>query len=260
MLQNNLSNMKRLYGVENDVTLFCMGQLVHLHMCQDLWNEAEKLSREEVECRNVFSRPNDVSTLISMRKRASILARQGRLTEAEEPARHVLDTQNRTVGWENVSTLNTGGALADILADLGRYEEAVELVLTVKAGLERLLGPEYPDTLVSMNNLSIYWKRQGRSVDAVNMMAGCVRLGKKVLGENHSFTLCSVDDLSRWQSEMLMYIFLGLVARSSKHIYDQCVMVNLSFFPSISYIFANKRAPTTLAMPVCYTNPCVGIR
>lgn len=66
MLQSNLSTLKRLYGVESDATLICMGRLVHLLSCQDLWDKAEELSRQEVESREVFSGPDDIQTIKSI--------------------------------------------------------------------------------------------------------------------------------------------------------------------------------------------------
>lgn len=97
-----------------------MGRFVQLYMHQNLWIEADEWSRLELQCRIVFSGPDDDQTLVSMRQRAYILSKQGQCMETEELVRRVLDILSRTLGRDDLRTLAARVVLAGILGDTRR--------------------------------------------------------------------------------------------------------------------------------------------
>jgi tetratricopeptide (TPR) repeat protein len=160
------------------------------------YNEAEKLTLEEVETRKRVLGEEHPDTLISMGNLARTYKDQGRWKEAEELGVQVLETSKRVLGEEHLGTLISMGNLAWTYMDQGRWNEAERLGVQVLEIMKRVLGEEHPDTLIGMGNLASTYNNQGRWKEAEELEVQVLETSKRVLGEEHTHTLIGMGNLA----------------------------------------------------------------
>ena len=149
-----LNIREKLWGSEDERTLYSMEILVNILIGQGRYDEAESVSRRihESLCRS--HRSNHPRILTCRSNLALILLYQGRYQESEELSRWTLAESKERLGRHHIDTLTSINNLALVLHSQNRYDEAAALHRQALRGFQQQLGPRHPFTLTSMSNLT----------------------------------------------------------------------------------------------------------
>ena len=187
--------LKKFLGMENGITLRCLGNLACTYLVQGQLKEAEKLQVQVLEASKRVLGVEHLDTLLSMNNVAVIYREQGRWDLAEKLHTQVLKIRKRVFGAEHPETLTSMGNLAIIYPEQQKWEEAEKLLLQILEVEKRVLGLEHPNVLRTMNSLAFTYNSMRRCEEAETLHI-------RVLGAEHPNALRSMSNLADTMSNI----------------------------------------------------------
>lgn len=161
-----LNIREKLWGAEDERTLYSMEIQVNILIGQGRYDEAESVSRRIHGMLYKFHRSNDSRILTCRSNLALILLYQGRHQESEELSRRTLDESKKLLGQHHTDTLTSVNNLALVLHSQNRCAEAAALHRQALEGFQQQFGPRHPSTLTSMENFARVLQDEGKYAEA----------------------------------------------------------------------------------------------
>jgi tetratricopeptide (TPR) repeat protein len=160
------------------------------------YDEAEKLTREVLERREILLGMDDPDCLTSLNNIATIYRKQGRKKLAEETYRRVVKMKEERYGRNNKETMTSMSNLALALQSQREFNEAIEIFERVIAWRKENLSAQHIATLTSISNLGTVYQLQKKWELAWEAHSEAFTGRVKVLGRNHPETLKSQANMA----------------------------------------------------------------
>jgi tetratricopeptide (TPR) repeat protein len=122
LLLQLVDTSSRVFGQEDDRTLYAITSLALTYVKQARYDEAEELYVNVLEVRSRVLGKDHLHTLSAICQRAGLHSLQGRLQEAEELLVRVVDTASRVLGHDHLHTIYAKAALAITYVNQGRMQ------------------------------------------------------------------------------------------------------------------------------------------
>ena len=193
-------------------------------LVMSLWSAGEYLQASELQFEDFRLRQHvlgneDLRTLESADRLASMLRAQGRLVEAENEYQRLLSSRREVLGETHHQTLDTLDRLVLVLFDQDKFEEArseirtqalkirrtgfgPNLVSTVLKSKEDIFGKNHPLMLFAMENLAVSLFDEGFRQEASDLNHQVLQSKQISLGSTHPDTLESLSAQSRYLREL----------------------------------------------------------
>ncbi|KAJ7119257.1 hypothetical protein C8R43DRAFT_933933 [Mycena crocata] len=192
-----LDKQKQIFGAEHTITLKVMKDLALTHIKLRQFEEAEELTRTELEIQRRIKGDDHLGTLIAMANLAAILGERKQFKQAEQLYSVVLEKQKHILGYDHLGTITVMSNLAQTYRNLGRFEEARKLQIVVFEKRKKILGDDHPDTLHDMNHLALTYRELVQFTEAEKLQLVAVDKFRNILGDDHPDTLLSMSCLAQ---------------------------------------------------------------
>lgn len=194
--------LKKSFGMENELTLRCTGNLAFTYQAQGRFEEAEQLQGQVLEVSKGVLGVEHPDTLRSMNNLAVVYQEQRRWDLGEKLHTQVLKIRKRVLGAEHPETLMTMSSLAFTYPQQQKWDEAEKIFSQVLEIEKKVLGLEHPNVLRTMNNLAFMYDSLRRWEEAETLYIRVLEVTERVLGAEHPNSSRSMCNLAATMSRL----------------------------------------------------------
>ncbi|EHK16134.1 uncharacterized protein TRIVIDRAFT_133938, partial [Trichoderma virens Gv29-8] len=157
---------KKAFGEEDGRICVPLFKLGGIYLCQDRYEDAERLALELVKVSGKAFSEHSPNTIRYTSLLASAYHRQGRYEEAEEMFVKIISHLLEVEGEKYIHTITAMEILASIYEQSERYPEAIELRIKALALHSEAFGRQHPTTVYAMGNLADAYVLTGQTKEA----------------------------------------------------------------------------------------------
>jgi tetratricopeptide (TPR) repeat protein len=180
-------------GLKGVDKLWCCTGLARFYQSLNLWVEAERSAKQELEISRTELGDHHFHTASSLNNLALLYGLQGRYDEAEPLYVEALKIWKTELGDYNLDAVSSLNNLAGLYRSMGHYDKAESLYVEVLKFSESELGDCYP---TSLNNLALLYGSQGRYDEAERLHVEALKIWKTELGDRHPTTATGLNNLA----------------------------------------------------------------